>query len=49
MKAKGFDEKCCELAKYFLPNGEEVALTDLAQTIQDAIEDWLLEMEPKTP
>lgn len=36
----GYDEKCGELADYFLPQNTEAA-KDLAQAIQDAIEEWL--------
>jgi hypothetical protein len=40
---KGYDEKCGELAEYFLHNEGRVPeeVDSLAQTIQDAIEDWL--------
>jgi hypothetical protein len=36
----GYDGQCGLLARYFLPNGDENAVAELAQTIQDAIEDW---------
>jgi len=39
-----YDEKCDELARYFLsPDGEpkEAEVASLAQHIQSAIEDWL--------
>lgn len=37
-----YDEKCFELAGYFLPETSRVELQEqLAQAIQDAIEDWL--------
>lgn len=34
------DPESYELAKHFLPNGEERALRELSQVIQDAVEDW---------
>jgi len=40
---QAYDEKCEELAKYFLqerPNSED-AIKGLAQAIQDAVEEWL--------
>lgn len=39
---KGYDEKCHDLATYFLPElqVDSPAIKDLAQTIQDAVEDW---------
>jgi len=39
--AKGYDESCGGLARNFLPEGKDKSIADLAQTIQDAIEDWL--------
>ncbi len=39
-----YDEKCEELADYFLKDEDDMpqnAKADLAQHIQDAIEDWL--------
>jgi hypothetical protein len=39
--SKGCDDKCHELASYFLPNGEALYVSDLAQDIQDTIENWL--------
>lgn len=37
-----FDPKCYDLAEYFLPTTASPALKDdLAQYIQDAVEDWL--------
>jgi len=33
-----YDEKCEELARYFLPRGTPEAIAELAQVIQDAIE-----------
>lgn len=38
-----FDPKCYELAEYFLPSGLPSGrlLDELAQHIQDAVEDWL--------
>lgn len=51
MTSRGFDPKCLELAEHFLAdsfdpsrgrNGEELAIVnELAQTIQDAAEDYL--------
>lgn len=41
----GFDERCFELAEYFLPEGTQDERMKLAQTIQDAIEEWLQERE----
>jgi len=35
-----YDEKCYELAKYFYPEASEDKLDDLAQQIQDIIEDF---------
>ena len=40
-RTKGYDQKCKDLAGQFLPEGKEVSVADLAQTIQDAIEDWM--------
>ena len=38
---KGYDSKCYDLAEHFLHKGEgEDLKQDLAQTIQDAVEDW---------
>ena len=42
---KDYDEKCYELAEYFLPKVGAEGRAQLAQTIQDAIEDWLSENE----
>jgi len=42
---KGYDEKCGELAKYFLPDSNSEATALLAQHIQDSIEDWLASNE----
>jgi hypothetical protein len=47
-----FDPKCYELAEYFLhDNGAatEQHKSDLAQTIQDAIEDWSIDTEVVSP
>ncbi len=42
MAKRGFDPKCAELARYFLPNeATEDEVRDLAQAIQDAVEDQL--------
>jgi vacuolar-type H+-ATPase subunit E/Vma4 len=39
-----YDPQCWELAQHFLPDGATVRLkNELAQAIQDAIEDWLTE------
>lgn len=39
---KGYDPACYELAAYFLPTKASARLkTALAQTVQDAIEDWM--------
>ena len=39
-KNYSFDPKCQELAEYFLPSGvSEELVKDLAQAIQDAVED----------
>jgi len=38
-----YDQRCFELAEYFLmdePNVLKEGVSDLAQHIQDAIEDW---------
>jgi hypothetical protein len=42
-----FDEKCGELAEHFLCDQAHTDehVNKLAQTIQDAIEDWLREFE----
>jgi lauroyl/myristoyl acyltransferase len=39
----GYDPKCEELARHFLPDAPVPSedIQNLAQTIQDAIEDWL--------
>ena len=34
-----FDEKCLDLARYFYPNATVDRLRDLAQRLQDVIED----------
>jgi hypothetical protein len=39
--SKGYDVKCGDLAQYFLPDCKTEAVAELAQSIQDAIEDWL--------
>ena len=40
--SKGYDEKCYELAQYFLEDYEhsEAQAAELAQDIQDAVENW---------
>jgi hypothetical protein len=42
-----YDEKCEDLAEYFLvgTTHDPEHVRKLAQTIQDAIEDWMLELE----
>ncbi len=40
--AKTYDSKCLDLARHFDAGG---ASTDLAQTIQDAIEDWFFDRD----
>ena len=43
MIAKSHDPECRRLAEYFLPAGTNTRLaSDLAQAIQDAVEDWLV-------
>jgi hypothetical protein len=38
----GHDPRCHELAEYFLPTAASALLkAELAQHIQDAVEDWL--------
>lgn len=40
-----YDPKCHELAEYFIPTTVKLPrrmVTELAQHIQDAIEDWLM-------
>lgn len=38
----GFDPQCRDLAEYFLPKAASERLkVELAQHIQDAIEDWI--------
>jgi hypothetical protein len=49
MKA-GYDERCYELAQYFLTDQPihdktEANVASLAQHIQDTVEDWFLRME----
>jgi hypothetical protein len=41
-RERSYDEKCYELAKYFLADRSHTSeeLADLAQTIQDAVENW---------
>lgn len=41
--SKGYDSKCDELARHFLedPANNEVKVSELAQHIQDAIENWI--------
>lgn len=41
----GYDVRCEDLARVYLPDGPEEDVQDLAQTIQDAIEDWFDESE----
>jgi hypothetical protein len=37
-----YDPKCLELAEYFLPTmATDCLKNDLAQAVQDAVEDWL--------
>jgi hypothetical protein len=36
-----YDEKCGDLARYFLPHGADRSIQSLAITIQDAVEGWL--------
>lgn len=43
-----YDEKCYELAEYFLPKGSPQDLAGIAQAIQDAIEANLPEV-PEEP
>lgn len=44
MTKKYFDPMCYELAYSFCPEGtSEEKLNDLAYTIQETIEDWLIE------
>ena len=48
-KKYSYDEKCDELARYFMSDGEDVpeeAIADLAQSIQDAIENWFVGWDP---
>ena len=44
MKTKGYDSKCADLALAFLEDYydpvPETRIAELAQVIQDAIEDW---------
>lgn len=40
-----YDPKCLELAEYFLPTSTKLPTrmaTELAQHIQDAIEEWIM-------
>jgi len=40
-----YDAKCEELAEYFLPDTGDGKVQELAQVIQDAVEDFLREPE----
>jgi hypothetical protein len=42
MSGKGYDSRCGDLAEVFLEDehGTEAEVAELAQCIQDAIEDW---------
>lgn len=49
---KGFDPRCGELADIFVADEAPAVVTKrdaLAQTIQDAIEDWLEDMRARCP
>lgn len=49
--SKSYDPKVEQLARYFMADGEiqpEEAICDLAQTIQDAIENWFVGWNPLT-
>ena len=49
MSKRAYDTKCDELARYFMADGEiqpEEEIADLAQTIQDAIENWFVGWDP---
>jgi len=37
----GYDPKCEDLARHFLPYADDAEVADMAQVIQDAIEDQL--------
>jgi hypothetical protein len=38
-----FDTRCYDLAEHFLPNTDnDIALCDLAQDIQNAVENWFV-------
>jgi hypothetical protein len=41
MTTKGFDARCYQLARYFMPHAAEPEVEELAQTIQDTIEEHL--------
>lgn len=44
-----FDPKCYELAKYFIDDvsGSEAMKNELAQRIQEAVEDWFFDLASK--
>jgi hypothetical protein len=41
-----YDSRCLELAEHFAPDKTAEKKADLAQRIQDAVEDWFLMNEP---
>jgi hypothetical protein len=43
-----FDQKCYDLAQYFIDDGSTERTYALSQRIQDAIEDWLTENKRPT-
>lgn len=40
-KQKSYDKRCYDLARYFMPNEPEAVVEELAQSIQDGVEDFL--------
>lgn len=44
-----FDPKCYELAEHFLDDNRHASKDELAQWVQDAVEDWLRINDPHCP
>lgn len=42
--AKLYDQKCEDLARYFLDDAEPLLVEELAARIQECIDDWLSDM-----
>jgi hypothetical protein len=43
-----FDQKCFDLAGHFLPNATVVVKSELAQDVQNIVEDFLRNIEERT-